>query len=315
MKVSVGLCTYNGATHLRKQLDSILAQTRKVNEIVVYDDGSSDNTWQILETYRLKYPGLFQIRQNPINLGSIKNFEQVLYACHGDLIFLSDHDDIWVPEKVEEYITCFEKSPDTNVICSNGYIINENDHVIDALTVWDVPEILENRGEMVHYFDSICYGGNIATGASMAIRKNYIRRILPIPLLGVHHDEWIALIASFDKCFKSINKKLFYYRIHPQQQVGIIPYPNTMASRDELYRNFSSIDVPNFKTIKRKMKKISQKHNFFSKGGDHQLMQAVLSALRHKHYQLKKMLIANYPFKGRLTIVMDKITTKRQLVK
>ncbi|TYR38239.1 glycosyltransferase [Sphingobacterium phlebotomi] len=316
MKISVGLCTYNGEQHLHKQLDSIVTQTRKVDEIIVYDDRSSDNTWQILQDYQRKYPFLFHVKKNVKNLKSVKNFEQVLKVCTGDIVFLSDHDDIWAPQKVERYISYFEKSPNTKVLCSNGHLIDEDGKVVDALTVWDVPKILKERDGNINYFASMCYGGNIATGASMAIKKDYIQHILPIPLMeDFHHDEWIALISSHENCFDSINEKLFYYRIHNQQQVGIISYPNTASSRNNLYWNFSPLQDLSFSTIKRRIKKISLKYNRLLKAKENPLMKNVLDDLTRTYYDLSRELVKKHPIRGRLTILIDKLLNKRQLIK
>src|SRR5690606_33130544 len=209
MRISVGVCTYNGEAYLRQQLDSILQQTVPVDEIIICDDASSDNTYAILEEYRSDHPKLIRIKRNPKNLKSIKNFEQVLSLCSGDIIFLSDQDDIWASNKVEEYIRYFAAHPDVQVLCSNGHIIDQEDTIIDAITIWDVPHILAQRGEKINYFYSICYCGNIATGAAMAIKKDYLPHVLPIPDgQEMHHDEWIALTASFQNAFALLNEKL-----------------------------------------------------------------------------------------------------------
>ena len=76
MKISVAFIVYNGAQYLRTQLDSILAQTHKVDEIIVYDDASSDNTKEILEEYKNKHPNLFFIHYNTGNIGPKKNIEK-----------------------------------------------------------------------------------------------------------------------------------------------------------------------------------------------------------------------------------------------
>lgn len=99
MKTSVALCTYNGEKYIKEQLDSILNQTKKVDEIIVCDDCSSDKTVEILNHYSSTNPGLFKIYINEQNLRSVKNFEKAITLCTGDIIFLSDQDDFWVNEK------------------------------------------------------------------------------------------------------------------------------------------------------------------------------------------------------------------------
>jgi glycosyltransferase involved in cell wall biosynthesis len=99
--ISVALCTYNGEEFLPKQLDSIKQQTCQVHELIVCDDGSRDATLTILEKFKDSVPFPVHIHQNSSNLGSSKNFEQCLQKCSGEIIFLCDQDDVWMPNKVE----------------------------------------------------------------------------------------------------------------------------------------------------------------------------------------------------------------------
>ena len=108
-KISVALCTYNGEKYLHQQIDSILNQTVPVHEIVVCDDGSNDQTSKILTQYQTKFPEVFKIHFNTENLRSVKNFEKAISLCTGDIIFLSDQDDIWEENKVEVFIKYFDE--------------------------------------------------------------------------------------------------------------------------------------------------------------------------------------------------------------
>ena len=98
-KVSVVICTYNGERYLREQLDSILAQTYPVFEVVVQDDCSTDGTVGIIESYRNKFSNLRIIR-NEHNLGFNENFHRALLQAEGDLIAISDQDDVWDEDKL-----------------------------------------------------------------------------------------------------------------------------------------------------------------------------------------------------------------------
>ena len=155
MKTSVALCTYNGQQFLKQQLDSILNQTHKVDEIVVCDDGSTDKTIEILENYSANYPNTFYINQNEINLRSVKNFEKAVKLCSGDIIFLSDQDDVWVDNKVEKYVDYFDKNPNIEVLASNGYCIDENSKVHDKYSIWDVPQFLRDAKIKFDYYQKL----------------------------------------------------------------------------------------------------------------------------------------------------------------
>ena len=120
MKLSVAFIVYNGSNYMEQQLDSILNQTVKVDEIVVCEDNSTDNTREILEKYNKANPGLFIILHNTQNLGSNKNAEKAIQQCTGDIVFLSDNDDEWLPNKVERTLEYFEAHPNLNGVFSNG---------------------------------------------------------------------------------------------------------------------------------------------------------------------------------------------------
>ena len=85
MKISVAFIVYNGSNYMQQQLDSILNQTLKVDEIIVCEDNSTDNTKEILESYSQANPGLFTILHNKQNLGSNKNAEKAIQQCTGDI--------------------------------------------------------------------------------------------------------------------------------------------------------------------------------------------------------------------------------------
>ena len=98
-RVSVVMATCNGESFLPAQLESIFGQTRKPDEVVVVDDSSEDGTVALLERYRDR--GNLRIEVNPVRLGPNGNFEKALRLSTGDLVFFSDQDDVWLPEKIE----------------------------------------------------------------------------------------------------------------------------------------------------------------------------------------------------------------------
>lgn len=102
-KVSIVMCTYNGEKYIREQLDSIIAQTYPIYELVIQDDGSTDNTMSIVREYEAKYPFVKSL-VNSVNLGFNKNFESACMRTTGDFVAISDQDDIWYPDKIEKQV-------------------------------------------------------------------------------------------------------------------------------------------------------------------------------------------------------------------
>lgn len=216
MTTSVALCTFNGERFLREQIDSIINQTISVDEIIVCDDGSQDKTVEILEDYAIKFPNIFKIFINEKNLRSVKNFEKAISLCTKDIIFLCDQDDVWISEKVSATLNQFQNYPNVQVISSNAFIINSVNILQNVISIWDIAE---------YYFQDLkevlLFHRNFATGATMAIRKNFASCIMPFsPEKLFHHDEWIAANAIHRNSFLFLKEKLIEYRVHKNQLVG-----------------------------------------------------------------------------------------------
>jgi glycosyltransferase involved in cell wall biosynthesis len=122
-KVSVVLCTYNGKKFLREQLDSLVAQTYPIYELIVQDDASTDDTAHLVEEYRCHYPSLhLQYRSNPQQLGFNRNFLTAFQRATGDFIAVCDQDDIWEPQKLERLVSGIG---DSMLIFHNSTLFNE----------------------------------------------------------------------------------------------------------------------------------------------------------------------------------------------
>jgi len=110
-RVSIALATYNGARFLAEQLESYAAQTRLPDELVVGDDSSSDETHQILADFAARAPFPVSVTVNRPGLGPGANFIETALRCSGDVLFFSDQDDRWHPEKVERMLAVLEAAP------------------------------------------------------------------------------------------------------------------------------------------------------------------------------------------------------------
>ncbi len=101
--VSVVMATYNGEKYIREQLDSILAQTYPIRELIIQDDCSTDSTPAICREYESKYPNV-HFFENESNLGFNKNFQTAAMRATSDFVALSDQDDVWFPQKIEKQV-------------------------------------------------------------------------------------------------------------------------------------------------------------------------------------------------------------------
>lgn len=188
--ISIAMATYNGAKYIKEQLDSILNQSVADFELVICDDVSTDNTWNILENYKNK-DSRIRIYKNEKNLGFIKNFEQTIHRCNGEMIALCDQDDIWLPNHIQVLLDLIGNKM---IACANAEIINgEGDHLgyteawLDALDSLADDDV--KKGYSVFLFRSPFYGN------SMLIKREFFDIALPIPQAAAAHDMWFSLLG------------------------------------------------------------------------------------------------------------------------
>lgn len=225
-KLSIALCTYNGARYLSEQLESYARQTRLPDELVVCDDNSSDETTAIIEEFASRAAFPVRLHVNEGNLGYIKNFERAITLCAGDLIFLSDQDDVWHAEKLEIFEQKFNEQPTVGMVFCNANLVGEN---LEPLGV-DVWQWLSLTPEVERAFNAgkglpKKFNRNYSPGFTIAFRSKYKDLILPIPddVLWVLHDYWIALLLTAATKVLPVSTPLVDYRQHGKQQIGAKP--------------------------------------------------------------------------------------------
>lgn len=231
MKISIALCTYNGAQFLQEQLESIALQTRTPDEMIICDDQSKDGTLEILRNFASKASFPVQVFLNEKNLGSTKNFEKAIKLCTGDIIFLSDQDDVWHPEKLEKIEKLFSISPSTALIFTDAEVVDENLRPL-GYSLWQ--SIGFNKKEQNYFTDGkfieILLKRNVVTGSTMAFRSGFKKLFIPIPDIWVH-DGWITLLIAFASDLDLISEPLIKYRQHHTQQVGAGDEPLTIHEK------------------------------------------------------------------------------------
>ena len=155
---------------MQTQLNSILDQTHKVDEIIVVEDASTDSTIEILLAYSKQNPGLFFINHNPENLGSYKSIEKAIKLCTGDIILLADHDDFWYSNKVATIVKWFEANPTMNGVFTNGYLMDAKGETNNNYNLWDSMSfphnIINTANNLKLYINTV---ENSVTGAAMAL--------------------------------------------------------------------------------------------------------------------------------------------------
>lgn len=205
--VSVCMASRNGEKFIKQQIESILSQLDKNDELIISDDNSSDNTISIIETIgdsRIKLvkhePAKKKHKYGVGFYYATANFENALKFAKGDIVFLSDHDDIWEDNKVR---ICSDELKKYDFVMSNFSLIDENG-------VETNPKYLN--------FNPIA-GGLIKTayiskmqGCTMAFKRCVLEKSMPFPKNLMLHDAWIGLIAKKHFSVKYIDLSLIKYR-------------------------------------------------------------------------------------------------------
>jgi len=236
--ISVALATYNGASFIGEQLRSILAQTRKPTEIVISDDGSSDRTLAIAEQILSSSDIPYRFERNPGTRGSTGNFEHAVRMCCGEIVFLCDQDDSWVPEKIEIQAKVMEDDPSLGFCFSNAALVDDGLQPMGK-DLWTSLKL----HSLVQRFATDQTGTLIrrplVTGSASAFRKYALEAAMPFDP-GWIHDRWASLVCS---CLgihgKSIPSELFLYRQHSSQQVSALA-DQTFSRRFQFVRGVSS---------------------------------------------------------------------------
>jgi len=229
--VSVALCTCNGAAYLPDQLASIAAQSRLPDELIVHDDASEDTTPSIVEAFAARAPFPVSLTRNAARLGSTRNFDGAIAACSGDLIALSDQDDLWRADKLAVVEGRFVEHPEVGMVFSNADLVDAALSPLGA-RLWarvgfDArrQRFWRDRGAL-----AALVPGRIVTGATMAFRSSFRPLLLPTPagIAPMIHDGWFALAIAAVAGVAPIDEPLIAYRTHVSQQIGA---PDARAAR------------------------------------------------------------------------------------
>lgn len=245
--LSVALCTYNGASFIEEQLSSILRQLLPVDEIVICDDNSSDNTLSLIHLIANQHSEIsWTILKNSTRLGVTKNFEKALSLCRGEIVFLSDQDDVWLPEKTQTVVDFFSQHPRINLVFSDAELIDETGHSLSDKTLFDVCGLKDlwdewNNGLQFEIENVL----QRLLGATMGIRRAYLIRCLPFrPDVSNYHDGQLAMQSVIDMCNGRIDKALIHYRIHPGNVVGLGGNKGGRLSRPKQNNGWAALVEP-----------------------------------------------------------------------
>ena len=199
---SVAMAYYNGAKYIDEQIRSILANMEDTDELIISVDDASDGSETILQNWDQNDPRI-RIIKGP-GKGVVKNCENAFRHCRGDIIFLSDQDDVWKKNKMIKIQQAFE-DPKVMAVVHDAQIVDEKLSSLNETT-------FEWRDSKAGFWKNMKKNSYI--GCCMAVRRSALKRILPIPDNIWIHDQWIGLLAEQLGKVVFIEEPLIYYRRH-----------------------------------------------------------------------------------------------------
>lgn len=242
------MCTWNGTRHLEEQLSSILSQSRPPDELVVRDDLSSDGTADAVRQILSDAPFPCRVATNPENLGSTRNFEAAIRDCEGDVVLLSDQDDVWERDKIATIAERFQSPRPPAFVFSNASLIDAHGRPLPG-DLWKRVGFTPARRrdfQRGNQFEQLLRNAFV-TGCTAAFRREDALRAMPFGPTWVH-DLWLTLrIVSRGGIGEAVDRPLIRYRVHPAQQIGVaVPNPSKRSEAErylleaDLWRAFAA---------------------------------------------------------------------------
>lgn len=203
------MATFNGERFLTEQIDSILNQDYYNKELIIVDDGSTDRTIEIINSYTDKYDWI-RLSVHDENLGIVRTFQDGITLSSGEYVFLCDQDDIWLDNKITVMV---ESVGDSLLIHSDAKLIDEKSKIF-------CESFMDSyKDNQIKTFADYLFATNV-TGCCTMLTRELVNIALPIPDEFYIHDHYFALVAANKNRVKYIPDKLVLYRQHNENSMG-----------------------------------------------------------------------------------------------
>lgn len=271
MKISVVIAIYNGEKYILDQLNSIKDQTLLPDEVLIADDRSTDHTAELVRKFISdNHLANWKLKINKENLGYKKNFFNLLKAASGDLIFLSDQDDVWSLQKVAKMVKIMQAEPALKTLNSAIQLIDQNSQPIKLVAkpnFYNANFLYSKKPlKLITFFKTEdIIKRNISPGCSMCLTKQIRDEFISIYQGELPHDWFLNLLASTTEGCGFVNEPLVNYRMHSQNTLGVTVDPGALGkiknferSRQNKIKEFTGL-IAAFDNISAHIKKINER--------------------------------------------------------
>lgn len=310
IRLSLAMTTYNAEVYLIEQLESIRLQTMPFDEVVIVDDASRDHTVEKIREYIATYhlAGRWFLHVHTENTGFVRGFRDALSRTRGEYIFLSDHDDIWKPEKVEHMMKMFDKHVELLALASSFSLIDAQDRPIEGksssrrsnhnLIRRPLP-----RGQFSWLTFEDLMGYNVSPGCTLALTRRLKDEYLSTPVdMNLPHDWAICAIAAIQNGLGYLDEELMGYRQHPGNTLGLTrrsDYESRLHAswQDYLQKEALLSLALQFQAEPQMIGKMEEVRSFYAQRAQ---------ALSHRSlFELSSLLLSHQGSGFRLTLGMD----------
>lgn len=282
LRLSIVICTYNGAAYLQAQLDSLLAQDRLPDEIVIGDDGSTDATLAILRAFVAKAQDMgiaAQLRENTRNVGYVENFSLGLRQATGDVVFLCDQDDIWRSDKLALMAARFDDDPRLLLLHSDARLVDAGGESLHC-SLFDALQMTPDEKLAIHNDRAfeVVLRRSFVTGATAALRRELVELALPVAQ-GWIHDEWLTAVAAASGRLDFIDAPLIDYRQHGGNQIG--------ARKRSLIMKWQDLVLPRGRLLSGEARRLRRLEDFLAQSAVSGSMNRA-AQVRHKRIHFER---------------------------
>lgn len=274
--VSVVMCTYQGAAYVAAQVQSILAQTYPLHEIIILDDASSDNTYALLQDLSALDTRI-QLHCNEKNIGYNANFEKGIRMASGEYIAIADQDDIWEPEKISKMMNTLQ--PDTALIYC--------DSVRFSTTLPNNPQPNKKNRRIEGKDPELFAMFNTVSGHASIAKTSFVKSVLPFPE-KVYYDWWLAINATLSGGIQFLPFIGVYQRMHDQNitiQTGLSEREHRRRYREMLSHHLEAFaQIPSLSEANRAF--FQQFHQLWQHSLDHKWNLRLFCFLLRHHRKL-----------------------------
>jgi hypothetical protein len=222
-RVQILLSTWNGERWLPELLASLEQQTFQDWQLLVRDDGSTDQTLRILLKWQEEHPDkLAGLILDGKHLGSKLSFSRLVEASIAPCLMFCDQDDVWFPEKVEVQYTALRRleaqyGEDTPLLVHSDLVVVDENRALQAVSFWDYRDFAVEQRKQAYLLN------NVVTGCATAFNRAAALLAFPLPVYAMEHDRWLALVCAWFGQVLPLAHPLLLYRQHADNLIGAKP--------------------------------------------------------------------------------------------